>query len=70
MNRAFTSTNRQRLLADQVASYGAEQRRLKAAAADRRTATAVRAAGEEAGHGLPARPRRSPAAAGRSQHLR
>jgi hypothetical protein len=70
MNRAFTSTDRQRLLAEQIASYGAEQRRLKAAAADRRAAMAVREAGEETARGVPARPRRPPAASGRSQHLR
>jgi hypothetical protein len=69
MNSAFTS-NRQRRLAEQVAGYGAEQRRLKAAAADRRVAAASRAAGEETDHGVPARPRRLTAAAGRSQHLR
>jgi len=69
MNRAFTS-NKQRLLAEQVAGYGAEQRRLKAAAARRRAAVVLRAAGEEADHSLPARPHRPPAAAGRGQQLR
>lgn len=69
MNGAFTS-NRQRLLAEQVASYGTEQRRLKAAAASRRAAVGLRAAGEEADHGLPARSRRPPAAAGRSEQCR
>lgn len=70
MDRAFTSTNRQRLLAEKVAGYGAEQRRLKVAAAERRAATALRAAGEETGYTPPARPRRPPAASGRSQYLR
>jgi hypothetical protein len=66
MNRAFTSS-RQRLLAEQVASYGAEQRRLKAAAASRRAAAVLHAAGEETDHGLPARARRPPVASGCSQ---
>jgi len=70
MDSAFRSTDRQRFLAEQVASYGAEQRRLKAAAADRRAAVALRAAGEGIDQGLPARPRRPPAASGRSQHIR
>ncbi len=69
MNGAFTS-NRQRRLAEQVASYGAEQRRLKAAAASRRAAVALRATGEEADHSLPARSWRPPAAAGRSEQRR
>jgi hypothetical protein len=70
MNRTFTSTDRQRLRAEQIASYGAEQRRLKAAGAERRAAMALHAAGEAIDHRLPARPRRPPAASGRSQHLR
>jgi hypothetical protein len=69
MNGKFTS-NRQRLLAERVASYGAEQRRLKDAAASRRAAAALRAAREETDHNLSARPQRLPAAAGRSQYLR
>ena len=44
MDRAFTS-RKQKLLAEQVASYRVEQRRLKAAAADRRAAAERRAAG-------------------------
>lgn len=40
MNRQFVST-RQRLLEERIAGYGAEQRRLKAAAAERRAATAA-----------------------------
>ncbi len=68
MNRAFTSS-RQRLLAEQVASYGAEQRRLKAAAASRRAAVVLRAAGEGTDHSLLARPWRPPAAVGH-YHLR
>jgi len=70
MNRAFTSTDRQKVLAEQIAGYGAEQRRLKAAAADRRAAMALREAGEETGGRVPAGPRRPPAASGRSQQLR
>jgi hypothetical protein len=70
MNRMFTS-NRQVRLAEQVAGYGDEQRRLKAAAADRRAAAAVRAtAGVGTDHGLSERPRRPPAAAGRSHRTR
>jgi hypothetical protein len=70
MNRTFTS-NRQRLLAERVAGYAAEQRRLKAAAADRRAASALRAtAGEETDPGLSARPQSPPATAGRSADLR
>jgi len=69
MDRQFTST-RQRLLAERVAGYGAEQRRLKAAAAERRAAAALRATGEAGDHGLSARPRRpSTAAAGRRRHF-
>jgi len=40
MNRQFVSS-RQRLSEERIASYGAEQRRLKAAAAERRAATAA-----------------------------
>ncbi len=55
MDRTFTS-RRQKLLAEQVASYGIEQRRLKAAAADRRAAAERRAAGAKTDLGVPARP--------------
>lgn len=69
MDRAVTS-NRQQRLAEQVVSYGAEQRRLKAAAASRRAAVVWCAAGEEADHSLPARSRRPSGAAARSEQLR
>ncbi|MGB2711462.1 MAG: hypothetical protein WBC33_08080 [Conexibacter sp.] len=70
MNTTFTS-NRQRLSAERVAGYGAEQRRLKAEAAGRRAAAALRAtAGEEPEHGRSASPQRPPATTGRSQYLR
>ncbi len=49
MNRQFVSS-RQRLSDGRMASYGAEQRRLKAAAAARRAA-AARSAGAKTGHG-------------------
>jgi len=68
MNRAFTSTDRQRLKAEQIASYGAEQRRLKAEAADRRAAVALRAASDSAKAAMeaagiePARPEQTGAA--------
>ncbi len=70
MNRTFTPS-RQRLLAEQIAGYGAEQRRLKAAAAARRAAAAVRVTeSEAAAHDISARPGRASAAAGRRRHPR
>lgn len=50
MNRKFTSS-RQRLSEERTASYGAEQRRLKAAAAARRAAAAPRSAGAKTDRG-------------------
>jgi hypothetical protein len=63
MNTTFTSS-RNRLTAERVASYTAEQRRLKAAAASRRAAAA---AGKKSD---PARPERPSALTRRSQYLR
>ncbi|HXE94268.1 MAG TPA: hypothetical protein VN544_10745 [Gaiellaceae bacterium] len=54
MDRTFTS-RRQKLLAEQVASYGVEQRRLKAEAADRRAAAERRAADAKTELDVPAR---------------
>jgi hypothetical protein len=70
MNIVLTSS-RQRLTAERVAGYGAEQRRLKAAAADRRAAAALRAAtGEETDHSVAAGSRRPPAVVRPSHDLR
>jgi hypothetical protein len=64
-------SRRQTRMAEQVAGYGAEQRRLKEAAAGRRAAAALRAAvDEETDRGLSARRARPPASARRSQYLR
>jgi len=63
MNTALTSS-RQKLTAERIAGYGAEQRRLKEEAAARRAAAALRAAtGAETDRNVPARPSRSPAVA-------
>jgi hypothetical protein len=66
MNTTLTSS-RQKLTAERVAGYGAEQRRLKAAAAGRRAAAAT---GEETAHSVSARRQRPPAVARPSHDLR
>jgi hypothetical protein len=60
-------SNRSKNSPERIASFGAEQRRLKAAAAGRRAAAA---AGGQSGQALPSRPERSPAVARRSKYLR
>ncbi len=64
MNTTFT-TSRNKLTAERVARYTAEQRRLKAAAASRRAA----AAGARSDAGVPATPERMSPRTRRSQYL-
>lgn len=61
-----TLTSKQQLAADRIASYGAEQQRLKAAAAERR-ATAARGEGADPRR-LPT-PETAPPATRRSRYL-
>jgi hypothetical protein len=65
MNRTSASTRQERA-AEQAASFTAEQRRLKAAAADRRAAAV---ADEGTGEGFSARSKRPPTTARRSKYL-
>jgi hypothetical protein len=67
MNTTFTST-KQKVAAERIAGFGAEQRRLKEAAAVRRAAAAAR--GDDADKGFSPNPERPPVAARRSQYLR
>jgi hypothetical protein len=64
MNTTFTP--KQKASAERVASYGAEQQRLKAAAAARRAAAAKREPVNQAGW---ATPERSPSATRRTKYL-
>ena len=66
MNTSFTST-KQKVAAERVASYGAEQRRLKAAAAGRRAAAA--AGGEKTARDFSARQERPRVGTRRSKYL-
>jgi hypothetical protein len=59
-------TPKQKAAAERIASYGAEQRRLKAAAASRRAAAA---SDEKADQRSRAKPERSPSVARRSRYL-
>jgi hypothetical protein len=64
MNTMFTS--KQKAAAERIASFGAEQRRLKAAAASRRAAAAT---DEQPDRGTWARPEPSPSAVRRGRYL-
>jgi hypothetical protein len=66
-DRTGTST-RQQIAAERIASFGAEQRRLKAAAASRRAVAA--AAGDRSARSVSAKLDRSPVVGRPSKYLR